>query len=330
MAKDKHPATQAVRVLREHGVAFTAPSLRVRGTRRHRRFRRASSASTEHAVIKTLVMEDDAKRPLVVLMHGDREVSTKNLARHIGVKTDRAVRAGGGRPPLGLPGRRHQPVRDAEGDARLHGAERSPTCRGSTSTAAGAATWSGMTPADLVRVLKPMLVDVAATADRSTERPVTHARRSIATPISLTPGSGASFATLHRTHGAPNSPVARRRRSPRRSARAAGADDRRRRPAAARRPPRSRARRRNSPERERRVRRQPDLEVEPHRLRQLLLPVVDADARLDAQVVDEDRVHARCAIAPCAMVRIAGRILLDRFDRRCRCSPRSPSSSPRT
>lgn len=32
-------------------------------------------------------MEDEAKRPLVVLMHGDREVSTKNLARHLGVKT---------------------------------------------------------------------------------------------------------------------------------------------------------------------------------------------------------------------------------------------------
>ena len=40
----------------------------------------------EHAVVKTLVMEDEAKRPLLVLMHGDRKVSTKNLARQIGVK----------------------------------------------------------------------------------------------------------------------------------------------------------------------------------------------------------------------------------------------------
>jgi Cys-tRNA(Pro) deacylase len=40
----------------------------------------------ERAVVKTLIMEDDAKRPLVVLMHGDRTVSTKNLARQIGVK----------------------------------------------------------------------------------------------------------------------------------------------------------------------------------------------------------------------------------------------------
>ena len=40
----------------------------------------------EHAVVKTLVMEDDAKAPLIVLMHGDRTVSTKNLARQIGAK----------------------------------------------------------------------------------------------------------------------------------------------------------------------------------------------------------------------------------------------------
>ncbi len=40
----------------------------------------------EHAVVKTLVMEDENKKPLVVLMHGDREVSTKSLARQIGRK----------------------------------------------------------------------------------------------------------------------------------------------------------------------------------------------------------------------------------------------------
>ena len=42
---------------------------------------------TEHEVVKTLVMQDDGARPLVVLMHGDRQVSTKNLARAIGVKS---------------------------------------------------------------------------------------------------------------------------------------------------------------------------------------------------------------------------------------------------
>jgi Cys-tRNA(Pro) deacylase len=41
----------------------------------------------EHAVIKTLVMQDERAEPLIVLMHGDRQVSTKNLAREIGVKS---------------------------------------------------------------------------------------------------------------------------------------------------------------------------------------------------------------------------------------------------
>jgi Cys-tRNA(Pro) deacylase len=41
----------------------------------------------EHAVVKTLVMQDDRAQPLVVLMHGDRQVSTKNLARAIGCKS---------------------------------------------------------------------------------------------------------------------------------------------------------------------------------------------------------------------------------------------------
>jgi len=41
----------------------------------------------EHAVVKTLVMQDDAGKPLMVLMHGDRKVSTKNLARQIGAKS---------------------------------------------------------------------------------------------------------------------------------------------------------------------------------------------------------------------------------------------------
>ena len=41
----------------------------------------------EHAVVKTLVMQDDRAQPLIVLMHGDRQVSTKNLARAMGVKS---------------------------------------------------------------------------------------------------------------------------------------------------------------------------------------------------------------------------------------------------
>lgn len=41
----------------------------------------------EHAVVKTLVLETNEKKPLIVLMHGDKEVSTKNLARNLGVKS---------------------------------------------------------------------------------------------------------------------------------------------------------------------------------------------------------------------------------------------------
>jgi Cys-tRNA(Pro) deacylase len=41
----------------------------------------------EHSVIKTLVMEDDQARPLIVLMHGDKQVSTKNLARQLGARS---------------------------------------------------------------------------------------------------------------------------------------------------------------------------------------------------------------------------------------------------
>jgi len=41
----------------------------------------------EHAVVKTLVFETNEKKPLIVLMHGDREVSTKTLARRLGVKS---------------------------------------------------------------------------------------------------------------------------------------------------------------------------------------------------------------------------------------------------
>ena len=79
-------ATPAVHFLRRHGVAFTEHPYRYEehgGTRVSSR----ELGVDEHAVIKTLVMQDDAKKPLLVLMHGDREVSTKQLARQIDRKT---------------------------------------------------------------------------------------------------------------------------------------------------------------------------------------------------------------------------------------------------
>jgi Cys-tRNA(Pro) deacylase len=78
--------TPATRVLCRHGVAFTEHAYRYvdrGGTRGSAR----ELGVDEHLVIKTLVMEDDRRHPLIVLMHGDREVSTKHLARQIGVKT---------------------------------------------------------------------------------------------------------------------------------------------------------------------------------------------------------------------------------------------------
>jgi Cys-tRNA(Pro) deacylase len=76
-------ATPAVHFLRRHGVAFDEHPYRYEergGTRVSAR----ELGVDEHAVIKTLVMQDDAREPLIVLMHGDREVSTKQLARQIG------------------------------------------------------------------------------------------------------------------------------------------------------------------------------------------------------------------------------------------------------
>ena len=86
MSRDKAPMTPAVRALRQAGVGFTEhPYTYVEhgGTASFAR----EFGVDEHAVVKTLVMEDDARKPLVVLMHGDREVSTKELARVLGVKT---------------------------------------------------------------------------------------------------------------------------------------------------------------------------------------------------------------------------------------------------
>jgi Cys-tRNA(Pro) deacylase len=71
--------------LRAQGVAFSEHSYRYEergGTAVASR----ELGVSEHAVVKTLVMEDDAGEPLIVLMHGDREVSTKQLARQIGAR----------------------------------------------------------------------------------------------------------------------------------------------------------------------------------------------------------------------------------------------------
>src|SRR5450631_3989260 len=126
MGRDKTPVTAAIRQLRAENVNFadhpytyeekggTAVSARELGVE-------------EHCVIKTLVMEDECKNPLIVLMHGDMQVSTKELARIIGVKLvtpcspDTAQRHSGylvgGTSPFGI--RRQMTVYMEEGISSL-------------------------------------------------------------------------------------------------------------------------------------------------------------------------------------------------------------------
>jgi len=86
MSKAKHVSeTLATQFLRQHKVAFTEHPYDYvdhGGTSESSR----QIGVDEHIVIKTLIMEDENAKPLIVLQHGDREVSTKNLARQINVK----------------------------------------------------------------------------------------------------------------------------------------------------------------------------------------------------------------------------------------------------
>lgn len=79
------PETQATRFLRQHKTAFSTHLYAYEehgGTKVSAR----ELNVPEHAVVKTLVMEDQTRNPLIILMHGDRKVSTKELARQTGHK----------------------------------------------------------------------------------------------------------------------------------------------------------------------------------------------------------------------------------------------------
>jgi len=159
MARDKVPATQAIRELKKHKIKFIPRPYKYEdkgGTRTSARELRVE----EHIVIKTLVMEDDQQRPLIVLMHGDCEVSLKHLARQLGVKKispckpERADQLTGyqtgGISPFGL--RQPLPVYMEESIAILdkliiNGGKRGLLIE--------------LTAADLVKVLKPKTVSVA-------------------------------------------------------------------------------------------------------------------------------------------------------------------------
>jgi Cys-tRNA(Pro) deacylase len=152
-------ATPAIHVLRQRKVAFTEHPYRYEergGTAVSSR----ELGVDEHIVIKTLVMEDERKQPLIVLMHGDREVSTKNLARQIGRKSvspcgpETAQKHSGylvgGTSPFGT--RKAMPVF----------VERSITALDRIYINGGARGFLvALAPADLVRVLQPTIVDAA-------------------------------------------------------------------------------------------------------------------------------------------------------------------------
>jgi Cys-tRNA(Pro) deacylase len=152
-------ATPAIHFLRAHQVAFTEHAYRY-----EERGGTAVSARElgvdEHVVIKTLVMEDDRKQPLIVLMHGDREVSTKNLARQTGRKTvvpcDPEVaqkHSGylvGGTSPFGT--RKTMPVYMERTIADLNRIYINGGRRGFL---------VALAPAEVIRVLSPTLVDAA-------------------------------------------------------------------------------------------------------------------------------------------------------------------------
>jgi Cys-tRNA(Pro) deacylase len=154
-----YPVTMAVRVLRRHEVEFT-PHLYTWEPRGGTRASAEHLGVDEHAVIKTLIFEDDARKPLCILMHGDREVSAKNLARQIGHRSvspcapEVADRHSGyqvgGTSPFGL--KRAMPVYLEKTIAALPHIYINGGARGFL---------VGIAPADLVRVLKPVLVDVA-------------------------------------------------------------------------------------------------------------------------------------------------------------------------
>ncbi len=158
MATD-YPVTMAVRVLRQHKVEFT-PHLYAWEPRGGTRAPAGHLGVDEHIVIKTLIFEDDAKKPLCILMHGDREVSAKNLARQLGCKSvapcapEVADRYSGyqvgGTSPFGL--KRAMPVYCEKSIRALPLIYINGGARGFL---------VGINPADLERVLKPAWVEVA-------------------------------------------------------------------------------------------------------------------------------------------------------------------------
>jgi Cys-tRNA(Pro) deacylase len=151
--------TPATAFLAKHGVTYTEHEFEYveHGGTSHSS---ASMGVPEHAVIKTLVMENERAEPLIVLMHGDRKVSTKELARQAGMKKiapckpEVATRHSGyligGTSPFGT--RKPMPVYLERSVLQLPRIYINGGRRGYL---------LGMDPALLTRLVAPLLVDVA-------------------------------------------------------------------------------------------------------------------------------------------------------------------------
>jgi len=159
LTKEKFPVTNAIRFLREHQVEFIEHPYRYEekgGTEVAAKV----LGVDEHLTVKTLVMEDEKKNPIIALMHGDREVSTRELARVLGVKSITPCSSEtafkhtgymvGGISPFGT--KKQLPVYVEETILSLprifiNAGRRGHLCE--------------MSPKDLVRVLSPIAVGVA-------------------------------------------------------------------------------------------------------------------------------------------------------------------------
>ncbi|PZR14512.1 MAG: Cys-tRNA(Pro) deacylase [Archangium gephyra] len=157
---DVSTETPATRFLQQHGVAFTLHPYEYE----ERGGTRVSSQKLgveEHAVIKTLVFEDEARQPLLVLMHGDKQVSARQLARQLGVKTVQPCK-----PEVA---QRHTGY--LVGGTSPFGTKKSlrVCCERSITTLPALFINAGkrgllctLAPSELVRVLSPTLVDCAS------------------------------------------------------------------------------------------------------------------------------------------------------------------------
>lgn len=159
MTKEKIPSSPAILALKAQSAVFTLHTYKYEergGTRVSAR----ELGVDEHCVVKTLIMEDESANPLIILMHGDKEVSTKALARSIGTKSIVPCRPDiaqkhtgykvGGTSPFGT--RKKMPIYMERTIADL------PTI---LINAGSRGLLARMAPAEIIRILNPVFVNVA-------------------------------------------------------------------------------------------------------------------------------------------------------------------------